>query len=178
MPSAIDIIQWVYSQADPAHIEELLQSNEARLTVIVASRSGQILFRSDSADRVVSLNASGAIACDSRLAPEGTLYRAACAVLASEFAGAPSVLVRVPVGDGGEWLVVACQGDWDGEASACMLVGRTEPHSPDGDHAITATTIATPPGKYRVAVHGQSCVAVEVQRCPHSVSSDHQVAGS
>ncbi len=38
-----------------------------------------------------------------------------------------SVLSRLPASDRGDWLIVACCGEFDGETSAFLLVGRTEP---------------------------------------------------
>ena len=129
MPSAIEIMQWVYSQADPGHVDELFSCNEMTLAVIVASPAGDVRFQHDAVGDVLALNRSEELTgSPARLARDGALYRAASAAFAnSQLQEARSVLSRLPASDRGEWLVVACCGEFDGETSAFLLVGRTEP---------------------------------------------------
>jgi hypothetical protein len=128
--SAIEIVQWVYGHADPAHVEELLTCNEATLAVIVATESGEVRFHNPAADDVFSLNRSEALAGSTlRLAHSGTLYRAASAAVANwRLFEARSVFWRLPANDRGEWLVVACCGQFDEDTAAFILVGRDPDH--------------------------------------------------
>jgi hypothetical protein len=138
--SAIDIVQWVYSHAEHAHVEELLTCNEATVAVIVAAESGEVQFRNPAADEVFSLNRSEALTGSPlRLAASGTLYRAAEAALTNRrLFEANSVFWRLPASGGGEWLVVACGGEFDRETTAFILIGRAEARLPRAPTDVVA----------------------------------------
>ena len=126
MSSAIEIVQWVYSEADPAHIEELLLCNESQLAVIIASCCGDIRFRNDASDVMLGLDGAGTTAAPPhlRLPQDGVFHRIAGEALAGE---ARSVLWHVQIPDRGDWLIVGCGGTFDGSASAFLVAGRVEP---------------------------------------------------
>ena len=126
MVSAIEMVQWVYSEADPAHIEELLLCNESRLAVIIASCCGDIRFRNDASDVMLGLDGAGTTAAPPhlRLPQDGVFHRIAGEALAGE---ARSVLWHVQIPGRGDWLIVGCGGMFDGSASAFLVAGRVEP---------------------------------------------------
>ena len=144
MPSAIEVMQQAYARADPAHQEELFGSNTMALALIVASPAGDVLFRNDTVDDVLSLNHAEALTGPrTRLATGGMLHRAAAAAFAnSRLHGATSILWRVAASDRGDWLILACCGEFEGETSAFLIVGRTEPPRARRGPGVTAAAVA------------------------------------
>jgi hypothetical protein len=142
MLSAIEIVQWVYSEADPAHIEELLLCNESQLAVIIASCCGDIRFRHDASDVMLGLDGAGTTGAPPhfRLPQDGVFHRIVGEALAG---GARSVLWHVQIPGRGDWLIVACGGTFDGSASAFLVVGRVEPRRTYRGATLSAIIAAT-----------------------------------
>jgi hypothetical protein len=128
MLSAIQIVQWVYSEADPAHIEKFLLCNESGLAVIVASSCADVRFCHDAVNAFVSLEGGGSQpeSPQIRLAKDGVLFRLTAEALAAQ---ARSVLCHAHPADGTEWLIVGCRSTFDGFASVILVAGRVQPHA-------------------------------------------------
>jgi hypothetical protein len=129
MSSPLEILQWVYSRADPAHVEQLLSHNESTLAVVVINGGGHIHFRNDAVADLLSLNDSKSLTGSSNLGKGGILQdvaREAVARYRSSGIPLPSVFRRLPATDRGDWLIVGCCGEFDGETWTFLLIGRGE----------------------------------------------------